>query len=217
MIVLGPEAEPITERLRIPTPRPATPKRLLRAIAKMIQDVGPYDRVSLGFPGVVVDGVVKTAPNLHPSWHDFPLQKVLQETTRRRALVINDAGVQGYGAVEGRGVEMLLTLGTGMGAAVFYDGVYVPNLELGHHPLTGRRTYEAYVGAKALAKLGRRRWSRRVVEVVEQVLPIWNPRILYLGGGNARRISKTLPSNVKLVPNTAGLLGGVALWRRASR
>ena len=108
---------------------------------------------------------------------------------------------------------MLITLGTGMGSALFMDGVYVPNLELAHHPFTKGKTYEECVGAAALEKVGKKAWSKRVQHVVAQILPTWNPRVLYIGGGNARHIKAKLPPEVKLVPNFAGLLGGVALWR----
>ena len=122
-------------------------------------------------------------------------------------------GLQGYGVVDGRGVEMLLTLGTGMGCALFNEGVYVPNLELAHHPFRKHKTYEDYVGARALAAVGKKRWNRRVARVVAQVLPIFNPRRLYLGGGNAKHLTLELPPEVHLVANIAGLLGGIALWR----
>jgi len=125
--------------------------------------------------------------------------------------------VQGYGVVEGKGVEMLLTLGTGMGCALYNDGVYVPNLELAHHPLRKGKTYEEYVGAKALEKLGKKRWNRHVARVIAQVLPIWNPRHLYIGGGNAKHLRIPLPPGVTVVANVAGLLGGIALWRDVDR
>ena len=108
---------------------------------------------------------------------------------------------------------MLITLGTGMGCALFVDGKYVPNLELAHHPFRNGKTYEEYVGNAARKRVGRKKWNRHVQRVVEQILPIWNPRVLYVGGGNARIIDVPLPSNVKLTPNIAGLLGGFALWK----
>ncbi len=119
---------------------------------QLVATLGDFDRISVGFPGVVVDGVTKTAPNLHPKWTGFPLAKKLEHTLKKPVRVANDAGVQGFGDIEGRGVEMLLTLGTGMGCALFNDGRYVPNLELAHHPLRKGKTYEEYVGAKALGK-----------------------------------------------------------------
>jgi len=212
-LVLDPTGEPVTERVRVETPRPATPRRVLQAIWTLVEPLGAFERVSVGFPGVVVEGVVRTAPNLHPDWADFPMARTLQDRFRRRTRVLNDAGLQGYGVVNGHGVEMLLTFGTGMGCALFNDGVYVPNIELAHHPFRKGKTYEDFVSARALAKVGKKRWNRRVGRVVAQVLPIFNPHRLYLGGGNAKHIDLKLPPEVHLVANIAGLLGGIALWR----
>lgn len=215
-LILGPDGAALTDRARVKTPRPATPQAVLHALWDLIEPLGEFDRISVGFPGVVVDGVVKTAPNLHDDWHDFPLGKALAEGSRRPVRVLNDCGVQGYGVIEGHGVEMVLTLGTGMGCAIYMDGKYVPNLELAHHPFRHGKTYEEYVGAKALDKVGKKKWNKRVKEVIEQVLPIWNPRRLYLGGGNAKHLRIELPPNVSITPNIAGLLGGIALWHDAT-
>ncbi|MGZ6027985.1 MAG: ROK family protein [Myxococcaceae bacterium] len=214
-LVLDAAAAPLTERVRVETPRPATPGRVLRALWSLVEPLGSFERVSVGFPGVVVNGVTHTAPNLHPDWAGFRLAHALKDRFRRPTRVLNDAGLQGYGVVQGRGVEMLLTLGTGMGCALFNDGVYVPNIELAHHPFRKGKTYEEYVGAAALAAVGKKRWNRRVARVVAQVLPIFNPRRLYLGGGNAKHVDVDLPRQVHLVANIAGLLGGIALWRDA--
>ena len=86
------------------------------------------------------------------------------------------------------------------------------NLELGHHPFRNGRTYEELVGQVARKKAGNKKWSKRVARAIAQILPIWNPRILYLGGGNAKKLTIDLPENVKLVPNVAGILGGIRLW-----
>jgi polyphosphate glucokinase len=131
----------------------------------------------------------------------------------RPVRVLNDAGVQGYGVIEGKGLEMVITLGTGMGCALYLDGRYIPNLELAHHPLRKDKTYEDYVGAKALHKVGKRKWNKHVLRVLEQVDPIWNPRRIYLGGGNAKHLSVPLPKHVSVTENVAGLLGGIALWK----
>jgi len=211
-LVLGLDGAPLTERARVATPRPATPDAVMKAIWALIEPLGEFDRISVGFPGVVIDGVTMTAPNLDPSWADFALGKALAEGTRRPVRVANDAGVQGFGVIEGKGVEMVLTFGTGMGTALYMDGRYVPNLELAHHPFKKRKTYEEYVGKAALKKIGKKKWNKRVAEVVAQVLPIWNPRKLYLGGGNAKHLKIDLPPNVSITPNIAGLLGGIALW-----
>jgi polyphosphate glucokinase len=212
-IVLDRSGTPVTERARVLTPRPATPRAVIRALLSLITPLGEFERISVGFPGVVIHGVIRTAPNLHPSWRGCDLAARLSKETKRPTRVLNDAGVQGFGVIEGRGLEMLLTLGTGMGCALFIDGKYVPNLELAHHPFRHGKTYEEYVCASALKRIGRKTWSKRVARVVAQIEPVWNPRQIYLGGGNAKHLKTKLPPHVKLTPNVAGLLGGIALWR----
>ena len=214
-MLLGPDGTPIGERVRVDTPRPAVPDAVLGEIWNLIGPIGAFDRVSVGFPGVVQDGVTRTAPNLDPAWAGVELAKIIADKTGKPTRVLNDAGVQGYGIIEGKGVEMVLTFGTGMGCGLYNDGVYVPNLELGHHPFPrGKGSYEDYVDDKALKDVGKKKWRRRVRRVIETILPIWNPRVLYLGGGNAKHIKpEELPPNVKLADNIAGLTGGIALWR----
>ena len=202
----------LTERVRVETPRPATPDAIVGALVELVKPLGAFDRISVGFPGVVVEGVVKTAPNLHETWAGVALANELSQRLGKPTRVLNDAGVQGYAVIRGKGVEMLLTLGTGMGCAVYLDGRYVPNLELAHHPFKKGMTYEEYVGANALEMVGKKKWNKRVAKVVAQVLPIWNPARLYLGGGNAKHLKIELPENVEIVSNVAGLLGGIKLW-----
>lgn len=214
MLVLDARGKPQNERARIETPRPATPAAVLRALAKLIAQQPPFDRVSAGFPGVVHDGVVKTAPNLHPSWVGHDLAKALRGATRKPVRVANDADVQGLGDIAGKGVELMLTLGTGLGSALFVDGTLVPNLELGHHPFRDGKTYEELVGRAAIEKLGKKRWRKHVRAAIAQLDPIFNYRTIYLGGGNARHLKPTdLPKNGRMCSNEAGLLGGIALWR----
>lgn len=216
-LVLGIDGRALSDRVRVATPRPATPRALLPAIGKLVAPLGAFDRVSVGFPGVVVDGVTLTAPNLHRLWRGFDVAKAVTDLLGRPVRVLNDAGIQGYGVIEGHGVEMVLTLGTGLGCAVYLDGTYVPNLELAHHPFHGDKTYEEFVSAKVLARIGKKKWNHRVEKVVAQVLPVWNPRHLYLGGGNAKHVAFALPDNVSITPNIAGLLGGIVLWHDAAR
>jgi polyphosphate glucokinase len=128
--------------------------------------------------------------------------------------VLNDAGVQGHGVIQGRGVEVCVTLGTGFGFSLFVNGHYVPNVELGHHPFRKGKTYEELLGDAALKRRGKGKWNRTLEAAVAQLQDTFNFRLLYLGGGNARNVSFTLPRNVKLVDNVAGLLGGVKLWER---
>lgn len=202
----------ITDRLRIETPRPATPKAVLGALVDLVNRLKPFDRISAGFPGVVFDGVIRTAPNLHRSWAGIQLAKKLEQLFGKPARVLNDAGVQGFGVIQGKGLEMLLTLGTGLGCALFYEGTYIPNLELAHHPFRKGRTYEDDLGDGGLARDGKKKWNRHLAEALEVIDPIWNPDRIYLGGGNTKYITVDLPAHVRVTPNVAGLLGGIALW-----
>jgi polyphosphate glucokinase len=211
-IVLDARGTPLGERIRVPTPRPATPRAVLGALVKLVAPIGPFDRISTGFPGIVRDGVVKTAPNLSPSWAGVDLADRLAKLLKRPARVLNDAGVQGFGIMQGVGLEMILTLGTGLGCALFYEGTYIPNLELGHHPFRKDKTYEDYLGARGLARAGAEKWNRHILRALAQITPIWNPDRIYLGGGNAKHIKIGLPPHVQIASNTAGLLGGIALW-----
>jgi polyphosphate glucokinase len=212
--VVDVEGKPLSERGRVDTPHPARPDSLLAALATLFATQGEFDRVSVGFPGVVVDGVTRTAPNLDPTWRGFDLASELHKLTGKPVRVCNDADVQGYGDIEGKGMEMVLTLGTGLGSAVYIDGRLLPNLELGHAPFKDGKTYEEYVSDAALKKLGHKKWRKRVHELVESLQPIWNWRLLYLGGGNSRLLHpEDFGPDVRLAPNSAGLTGGVALWR----
>jgi polyphosphate glucokinase len=213
-LTADPADRPTCERVRVETPHPATPKAVLAALKTIVRQMPAFDRVAAGFPGVVVEGVTRTAPNLDPAWEDFHLQKALEKLTGKPVRIANDAGVQGLAVIEGRGTELVLTLGTGMGFALYIDGHYVPNIEMAHHPFRKKKTYEDLVGNAALQKVGKKRWNRRVEEVIEQLAHIFNYRILYLGGGNSKSIAFELPKNVKIVENLAGLLGGVKLWQQ---
>jgi polyphosphate glucokinase len=216
-LILDATGRAMTDRVRMKTPRPATPRAVFNTLVELVTPLGTFDRIAVGFPGVVMDGVIKTAPNLHHTWADFPMAAELQRKFGKRARVLNDAGMQGYAVIEGRGLEMVLTLGTGFGCALFIDGHYVPNLELAHHPFQDDVTYEEYVGAVAYEAVGNRKWNARVRRVLGQVQPIFNPRKIYLGGGNAKHLHSKLPPNVEITENIAGLFGGIALWRTAEQ
>lgn len=211
--LLDSEGAPLAAFTRVPTPRPATPDAVLLAIATIAANTPEFDRISVGFPGLVGDGVTYDAPNLHPNWAGFPLALALTEQLRRPARVLNDADVQGFGAIEGRGVELVVTLGTGVGSALFLDGRLLPNLELGHHLWRDNLSYEAHLGMSAFQRLGAEAWRALLREAIQHWLEIFNPRKLYLGGGHAQILGGDLPPQVEVVSNDAGLLGGIALWR----
>lgn len=212
VMLLDAAAEPLSERLRVLTPAIATPAAVLKALDGLVAQLPGFDRVSVGFPGVIKRGKTLTAANLHPRWIDFPLAQELTRRWKRPARVANDAAVQGYGAIRGSGVEMILTLGTGMGSALFTDGKLCPGLELGHHPWR-KKSYEDYIGRRGLDHYGKAHWNRLLNLVIEQTAHTFNWDRLYIGGGNTKKIHFALPENVKIVSNREGLLGGVMLWR----
>jgi polyphosphate glucokinase len=204
------------DRQRVPTPpRPVAPEDLIRAIDQAAAPLGTFDRVSVGFPGYVRDGRVVTAPNLgSDALAGFDLQGVLAERLSKPVRVLNDADVQGFGAIKGRGLEMVLTLGTGAGTALFRDGEIMPHLELAHHPVSGNKTYDDYVGNAAHRKKGRKAWNKRVAKIIDILRNVVRFDHLYIGGGNAKDINFPLPPDVTIVPNTDGLIGGIHLWRK---
>jgi len=205
----------IGDRQRVPTPpKPVAPEVLVGAINEVATPLGDFERVSVGFPGYVRDGRVLTAPNLGSAvLAGFDLQSALARRWGKPVRVLNDADVQGFGAITGQGVEMVLTLGTGAGTAIFRDGEIMPHLELAHHPVSGNKTYDEYIGNAAREKKGRKAWSKRVAKVIEILRVVVRFDHLYLGGGNAKKLDLRLPSDVTIVPNTEGLTGGIKLWR----
>lgn len=212
-MLLDPAGKPVSERQRVDTPAVPTPHMVLAGLDKLRVQLGDFDRISAGFPGVVKRGTVYTAVNLHPAWNGFALQQELEKLWKKPARVANDAAVQGYGAIKGDGVELTLTLGTGMGSSLFTEGRLCPGLELGHHPWRKEKTYEDYLGRKGLDKYGKKRWNELLQEAIEQTASTFNWDHLYLGGGNAKKIGFDLAQNIHIVSNEAGLLGGVALWK----
>jgi polyphosphate glucokinase len=202
----------VSERQKIKTPKNATPKKVIATIARLAKMVGKGDRASAGFPGVVKDGLVYTAPNLGKGWKNYPLERRLREKLRMPVRVANDADVQGLGCVSGKGDELVITLGTGFGSVLFVDGHRI-HLELGHHPFRNGKTYEEELGIKALKKKGKRKWNKTLREAIDELARAFNFDRLYIGGGNAAQIDFKLPPNVEVVSNTDGLLGGIKLWQ----
>ena len=215
-MTLDGSGQPLTERAKIQTPQPATPDAVLRVIAKLAKQNGAFDRISVGFPGVVRNGVVHSAPNLHPSWKGVNLAEMLSKKLTRPAKVANDADIQGFGAIKGSGIELVLTLGTGLGSALFVDGMLVPNLEAAHHPFRKGKTYEECLGIHGLKRAGRKKWNKTLRLAIRELERLFNYDQLFIGGGNAQKIEGDLPPNVQVVSNVAGLLGGIALWRKPS-
>jgi polyphosphate glucokinase len=213
VLVLDEAGDPLSERTKLPTPQPARPEPMIELIAELADGQPHYDRVSVGFPGVVQHGVIRTAPNLDPGWQGVDCDGRLEARLGKPVRVCNDADMQGFGAIVGEGLEMVITLGTGMGSALFVDGILVPNLELAHHPFAAGQTYEQWLGDKSLKALGQPAWLEWLDRAILQMRHTFNFDVLYLGGGNARLLEPAkLPADVKVVDNIAGLLGGIALW-----
>lgn len=211
--VLDRSGAEIVPRVAVSTPHPSPPAAILKALKAMAKSLPAFDRISAGFPGVVESRRVVTAPNLGTEdWRGFPLAAQLEKRLGKQARVLNDAEVQGLGVIEGSGLECVLTLGTGMGSAIYRDGQLMPHLELGQHPAWKSKTYDKYVGAAALKKIGVSKWNRRVNRVIALVRTLLNFDRLYLGGGNAANLALELPPDVTIVSNEAGITGGVRLW-----
>jgi polyphosphate glucokinase len=212
--VLDPAGEMLTERVRVETPPECAPKLMVKTLASLVASLPPADRVSVGFPGVVRRGVVVTAHNLGTeAWKGFELDEALARALGKPVRVLNDADVQGLGAIEGRGVEVVITLGTGLGSSVFEDGRLSTHLELAHHPFRRGQTYEEQLGNKALEKVGKRRWRERVLRAITTLRSLTTFDHLYIGGGNSRLLPAKLPQDVSVVSNDLGMRGGIWLWK----
>ena len=211
--ILDAGGELVGETRREITPHPATPESVLRAISMLAQGLGRFDRVAAGFPGVVRRGHVLTAPNLgNDFWRGCPLAALLADRLGKPARVMNDATVQGFAVIARRGIECVITLGTGFGFALFDNGRPGPHLELSHHPVWKGKTYDEYVGDAARRARGHKRWNKRVRRAIGYIETLVMYETLYIGGGNAQHIEFALPANVRIVPNVAGIAGGFHLW-----
>jgi len=211
--VLDPEGNTIKTYEKIQTPSPASPENLLDAIKTLIKDFPEYDHISAGFPGYLKNGTVYTAPNLGTDlWKKTDLQELLKKNLGKDAIVVNDADMQGMGVIGGKGFEMVITLGTGFGTALFNDGRLLPHLELAHLPIKKSKTYDEYLGDKAFHDIGSGRWNKRVKKVLGIFNTVFNYDFLYIGGGNSTKIDFKLDDNVKIVSNREGIKGGPRLW-----
>ncbi|MDN5286988.1 MAG: hypothetical protein JWR38_3262 [Mucilaginibacter sp.] len=199
---------------KIVTPAPASPENLIKAIKTLLKDFPSYDKISVGFPGYVKNGVVQTAPNLDTKlWAGVDLNKKLADALGKPTQVVNDADMQGLGVVDGKGLEMVITLGTGFGTALLLDGHLLPHLELAHHPIKDAdTTYDKYIGEKALEKEGKEKWNKRMQKVFKVLKTVFNYDTLYIGGGNSDLLTFKLDKNMKIVTNADGIKGGARLW-----
>jgi polyphosphate glucokinase len=215
--------------VRTPTTYPLRPEQLVADLVELATGLPAYQRVSAGFPGMVRSGRVLSAPHfvspsgpegkpsadLEKAWTGYDLQTALGAALGRPCRVANDADVQGSALVGGEGLELVITLGTGVGTALFWEGKLAPHLELAHHPLgKGGRSYNEMLGEPVRQKVGNKKWNARVADtlVILKALVFYDH--CYIGGGNSARVKLDLPPDVSLADNTAGILGGVKLWER---
>jgi polyphosphate glucokinase len=215
---------------RIETPYPLSPTRFVETIAQIASELPKAYRATVGMPGMIRNGVVVATPHyitvrgprtridpeLQEQWQDFDVQKTISEKLAVPTLVLNDAEVHGAGIITGSGYEVVITLGTGLGFAIFYGGKLTPHFEFSHATVRRGTTYDTWIGEQERKRLGNVFWSRRIKQLVEELRPVFKWDRLYIGGGNARLIRPNdlmkMGDDVVIVPNTAGVAGGVRAW-----
>lgn len=225
--VLDAAGQPLCARVKMRTPYPCPPDVLLDAIAELVTTTEtPYDRISVGFPGMVRHGIVHATPHyvteagpftprdsdLEKQWAGLDIRALIEERFGVPTRVLNDAEVAGLAVIGGSGFEVVFTLGTGLGCALFDDGRLLPKLEISQAPFRGGQTYDEQLGHHARRRVGPRRWTGRVVMAIDSLRPVlWWDRA-YVGGGGARHLTADLGPDITIVTNQSGLLGGVRMW-----
>jgi polyphosphate glucokinase len=220
----------LCDRVRIPTPYPLSPQKLVTVLEDLIKPLPPFDRVSVGFPGMVRGGHILSAPHfvspdgpagppvpkLVTAWARFDLESELARVTGKPTKVANDADIQGAAVVGGKGFEAVLTLGTGVGSAFFLEGRLLPHFEFAHTPFRKGGTYNDELGDTTRRAIGNKKWQRRVLEAIDTFRALTFFDHCFIGGGNSSRMTVELPDDVSLVDNSAGILGGIKLWERTA-
>ncbi|TIC87521.1 ROK family protein [Nocardioides sp. GY 10113] len=214
------------ERVRVPTPQPATPAAVAEAVVELLD--GFPDRtgpVGITVPGIVHHGVVGSAANIDPGWLGADADALFTEATGHEVHIVNDADAAGlaearYGAAKGRdGLVIVTTLGTGIGSALVYDGALVPNSELGHLELDGRNAEQyAANSAREREELSYEEWAKRLTAYYRMLEALFSPDLIVVGGGISKKADRFLhliDVGTEMVPatlrNRAGIVGA-ALW-----
>jgi polyphosphate glucokinase len=211
--ILNPKGEEQIKYSKLDTPGLATPAAVVRTILQLVRNMPEYEKISVGFPGYVRNGIVFTAPNLgSQNWKQIDLGQLISDALRKPVRLVNDADQLGLGVVSGKGLELAVTLGTGVGTACLIDGILLPHLELAHHPIRKDEDYDNYVGEKAMKKEGKEKWNKRVARVLDILKTVFNYDRLYLGGGNASVLTIPLDDNIHLFTNEDGIKCGAKLW-----
>jgi polyphosphate glucokinase len=213
--VLNPAGDLISDHRRVPTPHPCPPALLVKTLRDLVAPFKSYDCVAIGFPGVVRGSRVLTAPHLGTEeYAGFDLaNRISRALGGKPTRLANDADMQGFAVVKGKGLELVLTLGTGFGSALFRDGELMPHLEIAHMPARDKKTFDEYLGDKERKKAGNKQWNKRVEKMLPFLFTLLNYDRLYIGGGNAKHLTIELPKGARIVPNIAGIKGGAGLWR----
>jgi polyphosphate glucokinase len=224
--VLDPTGTMLVDRVRIETPYPAPPHVLVEALTELTSTLSDYQRASVGFPGLVRGGRVIEVPSLSrrvyggdrdpdlaAAWHNFDLAQALAQAFGVPVQVVNDADMQGCAVVAGQGLEFVMTLGTGVGTALFNDGRLLPHLELSHGPFRKGQTFDIALGNAERKRIGNAKWVSRVRQAIRAFDDMLFFDYLYVGGGNAKHLSVAdIGHKATIVPNTAGIVGGVRIW-----
>lgn len=204
----------VSDFITTQTPKPSTPGVIVDLVVDVVKTLPAFGRVSVGFPGVIGRHHVMTAPNLGTQqWMEFDLEQNLSQRLNAPVRVLNDAIVYGLGVAKGPGRECVLTLGTGMGCALFVNGSAFFGLELGQHRAVDDCNYDQYIGHSAYVELGVDAWNERAKYVLKSVYALTNVDHIYVGGGNSRRMTFNLPPWASVVPPSTGISGGARLWR----
>ncbi|RSM40664.1 polyphosphate glucokinase [Actinoplanes sp. ATCC 53533] len=221
--------ELLQERHRVPTPQPSDVGSIVEAVAEVAAKFDGYDRVGITFPGVVVDGVTRTAANVDKSWLDAPAAQLFSERLGKPVSVLNDADAAGVAEVafgaghDQRGLTMMLTFGTGIGSALFLDGTLIPNTEFGHLELDGKDAeLRASDRAREHEDLSWEKWAGRVQDYLRHVEMLLSPRLFIVGGGVSKKADKWLPLIEIRTPivaatllNNAGIIGAAVTAEQA--
>jgi polyphosphate glucokinase len=220
--------ELVAERVRVPTPQPSDVVSVVEAVAEVADAFDGWDRAGITFPGVVVDGVTRTAANVDKSWIDTPAAHLFSQRLGKPVSVVNDADAAGvaemaFGGHDQTGLVMMLTFGTGIGSALFLDGILVPNTELGHLELDGKDAeHRASDRAREQQDLGWEKWAGRVQDYLRHVEMLLSPRLFVVGGGVSKKADKWLPHVQTRTPivtaallNNAGIVGAAVTAHQA--
>ena len=213
-MLLDAEGKSLEPHRRVATPATPSPEAVVSIIQGLAAESGDFTKAAAGFPGFIKNNIIETAPNLGSLlWRGTNLSAKLEEALGKPVIVVNDADFQGAGLVSGKGLELVITLGTGFGTALLKDGVLMPHLEMSQHPVTKKKNYDAYIGANAYEQLGKKKWNLRLQHVLEIMKAVFNYDRLYISGGNAENINFQLEDNIIKDSNDDGFKGAAALWR----